>query len=73
MNIEEIAKASPSYIYKDGIDITSGDESLISHKPSRVMVNVWLCCVIMNVGMTKEQAEAMATKLGFSEECVDEV
>ena len=24
VNIEEIAKASPSYIYKDGIDITTG-------------------------------------------------
>lgn len=24
MNIEEIAKASPSYIYKDGVDITTG-------------------------------------------------
>lgn len=26
VNIEEIAKASPSYIYKDGVDITSGKE-----------------------------------------------
>ena len=26
VNIEEIAKASPSYIYKDGIDITTGEE-----------------------------------------------
>ena len=28
VNIEEIAKTSPSYIYKDAVDITSGGDSV---------------------------------------------
>lgn len=28
VNIEEIAKTSPSHIYKDGVDITTGNEIL---------------------------------------------
>lgn len=31
VNIEEIAKASPSYIYKDGVDITTGIEDKNQH------------------------------------------
>lgn len=29
--------------------------------------------ILYTVGMTKEQAVTMAKKLGFSEECIDEV
>ena len=70
MNIEEIAKASPSYIYKDGIDITTGDEISFPSMQTKI---IWKLYFYHVIGMTKEQAEAMAKKLGFSEECIDEV
>ena len=69
VNIEEIAKSSPNYIYKDGIDITTGITHIIMSQRTENVLSLYLSLL----GMTKEQAQAMAKKLGFSEECIDEV
>ncbi len=67
VNIEEIARDSPSQIFKDPIDITSGMES-VQHTNEPCLHSA----VLFSPGIQREQAVNMANKLGFSGKCVDE-
>ena len=79
VNIEEVAKESPSQIFKDPVDITSGTcppqmlpVSLL-RLPHEYSVHALMLHVALCPGMQREQAVNMAKKLGFSDECIDEV
>ena len=88
VNIEEVAKETPSEIYKEGVDILSGKHYGLLN--INCCLKTWLLCmlqvancmlpllhsfyfVVIFLGMSREQAVNMARRLGFSEECVEEV
>lgn len=63
VNIEEVARRSPEKIIKDPIDITKG------YNNNRVNVSG----LFYMLGLSLEQAERMAERIGFSSNCIKPV